>query len=924
MTNFLNSPTFSIAYYLFTFIAIEAAAFIAYDHWRRNLSLVARRFAIGFGLLGGVRLLFMLFGGAIHPQIANHAAVVVSLGFLAWNFAPYLISRGGTSLLLLAGSTFLALIVFGIHAAISPASGLYIFWLLWALIVTVLIAIDLFRQINQTRVMAIICFVILAIGSLLQLILGAQRLDFVRLTEMIAYPILAVAVYQLVIESLNLSNRESEDITKASVQQTERLVSLFDTTKAITSSLDLAQVLDGAVRGVVETVKVDLCAIALPEESAANQLRMVSTYNPKRAGRGEAVTFPINDQPAIKYTLERQREIEITQGFDTPAFKFLFAMLGAQDEVGPLVIHPLPSRNAPTGVLIVGNPYSKEPFGPTKLQLIRTIVDQIAVTIDNARDYQMLTTKSQQLAWTLRNHEQDSSRRQAAMEAELKKSREEVTIISQRLYEQDTITRKSQKQLTEFQQQISQLNKQLKQAQDAQYLLELEKRETAALTDAQEKQLANVKAQETELAELRRYVSALEVKAAESDKLNQDLLKTQERSQKLAHALKISRAKIQQLAGMPTSVTSPHAYAELEHLSFGLLISDREGKINRVNEAATGLLKLTSADLVGKPLAEVSDDNKWLQAINKTGINDDGLIQISFMVDDNVLKASISPLTTSNGNDISGNVIILYDATEEFESQRARDEFVASLSQELRTPMTSMAGYVDLLLGESVGIIAETQRKFLQRVKANIERMELMLRDLIGVTAIDAGQYDIRPVSLDIAEVIEEALILIKSQIAEKEIELHQNIPMELPPIEVDPDCIRQVIVNLLGNAIEVTPVNGEVQLIVTVTSETHPAQTEELRWLQITVTDSGGGIAEKDIDRVFDRFYEAEQPLIHGLGETGVGLSIVKYLIEAHSGKVWLDTEIGVGSSFHIALQVKDYYNDPWEDLDVPPLDVV
>ncbi len=97
----------------------------------------------------------------------------------------------------------------------------------------------------------------------------------------------------------------------------------------------------------------------------------------------------------------------------------------------------------------------------------------------------------------------------------------------------------------------------------------------------------------------------------------------------------------------------------------------------------------------------------------------------------------------------------------------------------------------------------------------------------------------------------------------------------------------------------------------------------EQEQWLRIGVTDGGGGIAEKDVDRVFDRFYKADKPLIQGLGETGVGLSLVKHIIETHGGEVWFETEMGRGTTFYFALPVTDTVNNPWEEVDVPPLDL-
>jgi len=288
-----------------------------------------------------------------------------------------------------------------------------------------------------------------------------------------------------------------------------------------------------------------------------------------------------------------------------------------------------------------------------------------------------------------------------------------------------------------------------------------------------------------------------------------------------------------------------------------------------------------------------------------------------------VLRATISPMAaTPNGERQEGSVAILYDITAEAASQQARDEFVASLSQELRTPMTSITGYTDLLLGESVGLIGDMQRKFLQRIKANIERMSSMLNDLIGVTAIDAGQLEIRTTVVDMAEVIEDSIIGARAQLEEKELILELNLPEQMPPVEADTDCAHQILTNLLGNATKCSPVGSTITVSAQVFDE-EAGNPEETPYLKVSIRDSGGGITPEDQDRVFDRFYRADSPLINGLGETGVGLAIVKSLVEAHGGRVWVESEIGVGSTFSFLLPISQGYNDPWMEVDVPPLDL-
>ncbi len=927
-----STSGFSLAYYLFTFFAIEAAFFVALGHWRRNLSLKARRLAIAFGVLGALRFLFLLifaFQAIASKILLEEALAVFSMGVLTWGFSPFF-ARSEKSAIFVIANSLLTLGLFSL-SLIIPFNGLSVIFLLWQIGLGIFLLTTMLREFTQEQLLTIIGIAALTVGAALQLALGnslastANTATFIRLAEMIAYPILVIATYQEVIEALNLQSVALKNLSQTSQEEIKGLISLFEATKDITSSLSLPEVVDGAAKGVVSALNVDQCAIALPEDGDPSLLRMVATYNPRREGRGEAITFPVNEQQAIKHSLERLRQVELNDSYDSPQIKFLFAMMGARDQTGPLIFQPIVLNEKPLGILIVGNAYSKRPFSPTEAQLIKTMARQIAIAIDNARSYHTLTTKSQQLAWTLRNSEQSAERRTAALEAELKKSREEVIMISQRLYEQETLARKSQKDLTEYQKHTEQTSRQLRATHKTLEELTHENQQLSSLTASHKKQLEKLQQTEKEMQALKDKVNELHLEAAEAEKFKQALEAAQDRSRKLTKALRINRAKLQQLASMPVAMTSPQVGTELENLACGVLVSDANGYISRVNKASVQLFGLATNELMGKKLSDIDSTQKWLNALQK--ITEESLVSTTLTINDQIIKATISPITDPENGQSSGNVIILYDATEEFETQQARDEFVASLAQELRTPMTSIIGYIELLLGESVGMIGDMQRKFLQRAKANVERMDGLLNDLIGVAAIDAGQLEITPASIDMAEIIEDVILGAKAQLEEKEIKLKLNLPDEIPPVEADPNSMHQIMANLLNNAVKSTPSGGGIEVKATVIQhdnlgvDASGAGIDE-RWFKVSITDSGGGIAEKDIDRVFDRFYKAEHPLVQGLGETGVGLSIVKYLIEAHKGEVWFDTEMGQGTTFHFVLPVKDYYNDPWDEIDIPPFD--
>ena len=223
-------------------------------------------------------------------------------------------------------------------------------------------------------------------------------------------------------------------------------------------------------------------------------------------------------------------------------------------------------------------------------------------------------------------------------------------------------------------------------------------------------------------------------------------------------------------------------------------------------------------------------------------------------------------------------------------------DVVASMTQELRTPMTSITGYIDLMLSESVGILGAMQRQFLQRVKANVERMDGMLADLIGFTAIDAGEIKIEPEPVDVAQIVEEAVMGSAALFREHELSIRIEIAEGLPRIQADRDSLYQIVSHLLSNAALCSPANSEVIVQAQV-------QPEMADYLLFGVTDHGGGIPPEDRMRAFHRMYRADHPLIQGLGETGVGLSIAKTLVEAHGGRIWVDSTMSEGSTFTFIL---------------------
>jgi len=226
-------------------------------------------------------------------------------------------------------------------------------------------------------------------------------------------------------------------------------------------------------------------------------------------------------------------------------------------------------------------------------------------------------------------------------------------------------------------------------------------------------------------------------------------------------------------------------------------------------------------------------------------------------------------------------------------------EVIVSISQELRQPMSSVVGYTDLLLGESVGILGALQRKFVERIKASAERIGSLIDDMIQVTTLETGLTDLKPEPIDINLIIDNALAYTSSQIREKNISMHFDLPKKVAPLHADREALQQILIHLLQNAGAATPIEGNIRLKFKTRHE------KDQDYVMLQVTDGGGGIPADDLPRVFTRLYRANNVLIQGIGDTGVGLSIAKTLTEAQHGRIWVESQPGAGATFSVLLPI-------------------
>lgn len=223
-------------------------------------------------------------------------------------------------------------------------------------------------------------------------------------------------------------------------------------------------------------------------------------------------------------------------------------------------------------------------------------------------------------------------------------------------------------------------------------------------------------------------------------------------------------------------------------------------------------------------------------------------------------------------------------------------EVIISLAQELRTPLSVILGLTETVLNESVGILGALQRTLLTRVKANVDRLAYLVEELVQVVALDTGDLKLNHQNVNLVDIIDDAIMASRYKFSEKGIVIDLDIQQDTLYIEADVEALRQVINHLIQNAYLVSPTDGVVRVGAWMDNGV----------IYMEVEDRGGGIEPQDQKRVFSRLYRADNPLIAGLGDTGVGMSITKALIEAHQGKIDLKSQQGLGNTFRVELPTR------------------
>jgi signal transduction histidine kinase len=235
----------------------------------------------------------------------------------------------------------------------------------------------------------------------------------------------------------------------------------------------------------------------------------------------------------------------------------------------------------------------------------------------------------------------------------------------------------------------------------------------------------------------------------------------------------------------------------------------------------------------------------------------------------------------------------------------AKSEFISFVAHELKTPMTSIRGYTDLLISNAVGAVNDPQKQFLSTIRGNVDRMATLVSDLADIARIESGRLRLEPRAISFQEVVDDVVRTAQAMIDFKQQTLTQQIEPNLPPVWADYTRVVQVLTNLISNAHKYTPEGGEIVLRVT-KEDNHWDADGAPEVLHISVQDNGIGIAPEDQKKLFQKFFRAEDRVAREMATgTGLGLNIVKNLVELQGGKIWFESEFRKGSTFHFTLPI-------------------
>lgn len=330
----------------------------------------------------------------------------------------------------------------------------------------------------------------------------------------------------------------------------------------------------------------------------------------------------------------------------------------------------------------------------------------------------------------------------------------------------------------------------------------------------------------------------------------------------------------------------------------GVLVCDRDGCIVLSNPAASRMLKIPEATLLGNFLPQCNLHSELAKTIQESLTTKDvsySSVSQELSIGESgetFLRAHTAPVKNDLGETM-GSVTVLQDISHLKELDKMKSEFIAMVTHELRAPIAAVEQQLTVILNRMAGEVTEKQEQMLRRAKERTKGLLDLIRDLLDLSKIEAGKMVQYKEPLNLREVIQRVVDLMKAASENKKIDLQFSPPPHVPLIHADRNSMEGIFTNLISNAIKYTPEGGKVWIDL----------GEEGGFVKASVSDTGIGIKKEDLSRIFDKFYRVKSSETRQIVGTGLGLSIVKSIVDAHLGSISVESEEGGGTTFTILL---------------------
>jgi PAS domain S-box-containing protein len=348
-----------------------------------------------------------------------------------------------------------------------------------------------------------------------------------------------------------------------------------------------------------------------------------------------------------------------------------------------------------------------------------------------------------------------------------------------------------------------------------------------------------------------------------------------------------------------------------------VIVTDRENCVLLTNPAAERAFDVDGESISGQLIDRTPLPESLVEIFGEPLDPDEALTRELVLEDGRTLYASLSMIQSTDGERL-GRVALMRDITRLKELEELKSEFVATVSHDLRSPLTYMRGYTTML--STVGQLNDRQREYVEKILRGVTQMSDLVDDLLDLGRIEAN-VGLEREPCHLGAILAEAVDSKRARAAAKGVDLQlepvvwdesgTDVRASKPGVTIvsgDAALLRQAITNLVDNAIKYTPEGGEVRVGLSIARGSELEVQDGGRWAVVRVTDTGIGIAPEDQVRLFEKFYRVKRRDVQDVPGTGLGLSIVKSIIERHRGKVWVDSELGEGSTFTISLPLVDH----------------